>query len=174
MDRRGPDIHRDIIGDAHHGCGALVDVREAARIAVPQDTDAALPVSNGDLAVVGVPASDGVVNDRAVEYAVNDDVPSRAWTLHTDLLEVGVVARLAMQAERGSSAGSSVDAVDSGPATVNTWADAILTMVAVAISNTAAHLDGAIGNGHKTIGVGGGAVGVASGVVDRRGPDIVR
>ena len=75
---------------------------------------------------------------------------------------------------RGHRCHCSVRARHNCPAAVNLRADAVLAVRAVAVGNAAAHLDGALYDGHKTVGVSGGAVGVACGVVDRGGPHVIR
>ena len=88
-------------------------------------------------------------------------------------VEVRVVARLTVQAEGGHRGHGGVGTSHSGPATVNLWADAVLAMCAVAVRQTAAHLHSALYDGDQTVGVGRRSVGVAGGVVDRGGPDVV-
>ena len=129
---------------------------------------------------MSVPARDGVVDNWTVQVAVHDHFAagrrSNPATLgnHVQVVEVRVIARLAVQAEGGHVRGCGVRASDSLPAAVNRRADAVLAVVTVAVWQTAAHLDGALYDGHKTVGVSGGAVGVACSVVDRGGPHVIR
>ena len=177
VDRGGPHGVCDGVAFTRDGVDSLVDVGESASICVLQDAGLTFPVDDGDFTVVSAPSGDGVVDNGAIQGTVHRTLTngrrSSSSSSDAEVVEVCIVARLAVQTEGGHRCHCSVRARHNCPAAVNLRADAVLAVRAVAVGNAAAHLDGALYDGQQTVGVGGGAIRVASSVVDRGGPDLV-